>query len=101
MKKYIELELKLQKGEISEKEVLSEMVRDLENLELKIIETHSAKILNYFYFDVICKPKKEVNLLEIEREIGPLGLIAFTIYDDNDDGSQSQLILVNIDYQEQ
>jgi len=101
VKKYIELELKLQKGEISEKEVLSEMVRDLENLELKIIETHSAKILNYFYFDVICKPKKEVNLLEIEREIGPLGLIAFTIYDDNDDGSQSQLILVNIDYQEQ
>ena len=99
MKKYIELELKLQKGEISEKEVLSEMVRDLENLELKIIETHSAKILNYFYFDVICEPKKEINLLEIEREIGPLGLIAFTIYDENDDGSQSQLILVNIDYQ--
>ena len=100
MKKYIELELKLQKGEISEKEVLSEMVKDLENLELKIIETHSAKILNYFYFDVICKPKKEVNLLEIEREIGPLGLIAFTIYDEDNDDNEPQLILVNIDYQE-
>jgi hypothetical protein len=98
MKKYIELENQLKEGKISEKEVLSEMVKDLEKFELKIIETHSAKISNYFYFDVICEPKKDANLLEIANKIQLLGLVAFNI---NDDDWQPDIILVNIDYQEQ
>jgi hypothetical protein len=100
MKKYIELENQLKEGKISGKEVLSKMVKDLEKLELKIIETHSAKILNYFYFNVICKPKNDANLLEIAKEIQSLGLAAFTIYNENDDDDEPQLILVNIDSQE-
>jgi len=95
MKKYAELEIKLQKKEITVEQILSEMVNDLENLGLEIVEKRCSDkpfvikkglyenskkiILNDFYFDVVCKPHKGMDLLEIAKKIKRKGLFVYEL----------------------